>query len=135
MCGASITPHAISPILTLLKQKTRENVKSVKAFQQNNGALVLLSRQQRRLDYRSNRPKNTTDSVYKLFLFKQYMFDNTFIKRYFVVNNMHAANNVIHFVRNCPCGYCSCIYCNVRRNSPHEAEDGSNSIEAMTHGG
>lgn len=26
------------------------------------------------------------------------MFDNTFIKRYFVMDNMHAANNVIHFV-------------------------------------
>lgn len=62
-------PRAMSPILTLLKQKTRENIKSVKAFQQNNGALALPSRQQRRLDYRSNRPKNTTNSVYKLFLF------------------------------------------------------------------
>lgn len=49
--------------------------------------------------------------------------------------NMHAVSSVIHFVRNCPCGYCSCMYCNILRNSPHEAEVGSNSIEAMTHGG
>lgn len=26
------------------------------------------------------------------------MFDNTFIKGYFIVNNMHAANSIIHFV-------------------------------------
>lgn len=25
------------------------------------------------------------------------------------------------------------MYYNVQRNSPHEAEDGSNTIEAMTH--
>lgn len=63
------------------------------------------------------------------------MFDNTFIKGYYIVNKMHAANSVIHFVRNCPCGYCSCMYRNVQRNSPHEVEDGSNSIEAMTRDG
>ena len=63
------------------------------------------------------------------------MFDSTFIKGYFVVNNMHAANSIIHFVRDCPCSYCGGIHCNVQRNSPHEAEGGSNSIEAMTHGG
>lgn len=49
--------------------------------------------------------------------------------------NIHAVNSVIHFVRNCPCGYCSCMYCNILRNSPHEAEVGSNSIEVMTRGG
>ena len=41
MCGAPITPNAMSPILTLLKRKSRENVKIVKAFQQkmkNNAA-------------------------------------------------------------------------------------------------
>lgn len=46
MCGAPITPHAMSPILTLLKRNERENVKIVKAFQYNNGALTLSSGQQ-----------------------------------------------------------------------------------------
>lgn len=41
MCGAPITPRAMSPILTLLKQKYRENVKIVKAFQQINVVLIL----------------------------------------------------------------------------------------------
>lgn len=49
--------------------------------------------------------------------------------------NTHAANSIIHFVRNCPCGYCNCMYCNVLHNSPHETEVGINSIEAMTRDG
>ena len=69
MCGAPITPRAISPILTLLKRKTRENVKLVKAFQHDNGVLDLPSRQQRRLDYRSNRPKDTTTQSINCFCF------------------------------------------------------------------
>lgn len=49
--------------------------------------------------------------------------------------NTHAANCIIHFVKNCPCGYCNCMYCDVLHNSPHEAEVGANSIEAMTRDG